>query len=212
MMKNIIDFLLKLGRLKTISRRGWVLRGVKNPESVADHSFRLAMMAWFLGGQKNLDVLRAIKIALVHDICEIYAGDATPYDNFLGLEAKKLEKIFKKWPRFSRTEKAERALEKHKREFDSLKKLITKVPSRIKGEIVALWLDYERGLSKEARFIRQLDKMENLFQAVEYKSRDRKFPLKPWYIEAREKIDDVFLVELMNLLASRKHFLRRLKV
>ena len=53
-------------------------------ESTAEHTYRMTLMAWILAGEKgDLDICRVIKIALVHDLCEVYAGDLTPYDGIL---------------------------------------------------------------------------------------------------------------------------------
>ena len=53
--QDLINFFTKVGQLKKIKRTGWVLRGVQDPESIADHSFRLALMAWIFGQGKKLD-------------------------------------------------------------------------------------------------------------------------------------------------------------
>ncbi len=74
-MENL-EFLLEAGKLKHLARTGWKLRGIKNPESVADHSWRLALMAMiFCDG---LDKLKCIEMALIHDLLEAIAGDIPP--------------------------------------------------------------------------------------------------------------------------------------
>lgn len=52
----------------------------KNPETIAGHTFHEAIMAWILSKEKrtNFNIEKMLKIALIHDLCELYAGDMTP--------------------------------------------------------------------------------------------------------------------------------------
>lgn len=77
-MKDTIDFLNKAGKLKRLSRKGWIIRKVPNPESVADHSFRTALMAMLLAKKCGFDENKCVKMALLHDLAEAIAGDITP--------------------------------------------------------------------------------------------------------------------------------------
>ena len=126
-------------------------------------------MAWLLAEKKKgVDIEKIIKMALIHDICEVYAGDTTPYDSILPKNKKDLKKLMKTWPRFSNSEKRELALEKHKKEWQALVKITSKLEPGPRKEILDLWLDYEEGLTKEGRFLNQADRVENLLQALEY--------------------------------------------
>ena len=78
-MKERLEFLIKTNKLKEMPRTGWVLMGERNPEMIAEHTFRVCVAAWLLGKKKKLNIERLIKIALSHDLCEIYAGDMTPF-------------------------------------------------------------------------------------------------------------------------------------
>ena len=91
-MKNILKFLLETEKLKKMPRTGWRLMGIKNPETIAEHSFRVAILTWALAKIKKIDTKRAIKIALFHDLCEVYAGDMTPFGYYLQLPKNKKEK------------------------------------------------------------------------------------------------------------------------
>lgn len=204
-MQDFIDFLIQVGKLKKMKRKGWVYRGVKNPETIAEHSFRMTLLAWLLGKKKGLDTKKLLKIALIHDLCEVYAGDITPYDKILPKDKKKREKVLRKWPRFLKPEEIERLLEKHKKEWQSLITLTSRLSPEIREEIINLWLDYEEGLTKEGRFVRQVDKVENLLQALEYWEKDKKFPIKPWWIEIKETIDDPLLIEFIDALDRKFH-------
>jgi len=63
------------GKLKRISRAGWIKEHVKDPESVAEHSYRLALMTMFASIDREIDQAKAIKMALVHDLAESQIGD-----------------------------------------------------------------------------------------------------------------------------------------
>ena len=204
-LDKILDFLIEVGKLKRMKRRGWVMRKVKDPESIADHTFRMAILAWILGSFKNLDTKKIVKMALVHDLCEVYAGDTTPYEPFLNKikNEKELEKLLKIWPKFSQKEKIKFAKEKFKKEFKSLKKILKKLPKHLQKEMIELWLEYEKGLTKEGRFVRQLDRIENLIQALEYLKEGNKFAIGPWWEQKEELIDDPILLKLLSLLEKK---------
>lgn len=200
LMENLLNFFCKVGKLKDILRQGWVINRIKNPESIAEHIFRAAIMGWILGLEKknNVNIERIIKIALIHDLCEIYAGDTTPYDSVLPKNEKKLKELMKTWPRFSNLEKKKLSEEKFKKESGALEKLISKLPSDLKKEIKNLWLDYEKGLTPEGRFFKQADRIENFLQALEYWKKYKKPPQKPWWLWAREFFDDPLLLEFIK--------------
>lgn len=121
-MKEFLNFLIEIGKLKKMSRKGWVINQIKKPESIGEHIFRSTIMAWILGEKKRgFNIERLLKIALVHDLCEIYAGDTTPYDSILPKNKKKMKKIMKIWPRFSNKEKQEMVLQKYQKEKKLLK-------------------------------------------------------------------------------------------
>jgi putative hydrolase of HD superfamily len=205
-MEEILDFLIEVGKLKRMPRRGWVINQINNPESIAEHVFRATIMGWILGEKKSgLNVEKILKMALIHDLCEIYAGDTTPYDSVLPRSKKKLKELMKTWPRFPTSIKKELVLKKHKKETEALEKLISKLPPYLKKEIKTLWLDYERGLTAEGRFFHQADRMENFLQAYEYWRKYKNPPLGPWWLWAREFFDDPILLEFMEVLEKKFH-------
>ncbi|KAF8042028.1 hypothetical protein BT93_A0586 [Corymbia citriodora subsp. variegata] len=67
---SAIDFLTLCHRLKTTKRKGWINQGIDGPESIADHMYRMALMALIADDLPGLDRERCIKIAIVHDIAE----------------------------------------------------------------------------------------------------------------------------------------------
>ena len=204
-MENLLNFFIEIGKLKGKKRRGWILRGIKDPETIASHTFRMAIIAWLLGEKKKLNINKILKMSLIHDLCEIYAGDTTPYDEFRPKEKKQWKEILKKWPRLSRGEKEKIFLEKYKKENEALEKLIFKLPSSLKKEIRSLWADYEKGLIREGRFVRQVDRVENLLQALEYWKNDKPFAIGPWWVQIEELVDDPVLVEFIKTLDKKFH-------
>ena len=206
-MDEIIKFFSNIGKLKGFPRRGWVIRDIKNPESIAEHTFRVAIMAWVLAVQKKykLNLEKIIKMALIHDICEVYSGDTTPYDSILPKNKKKRQELLKTWPRFSEEEKKILAERKYKKEKDGLEKLIKDLPPKLKQEIMNLWLDYEKGLSPEGKFFRHADRIETFLQASEYWRDHKNFPVKPFWIQARELHDDPVLLEFIEQIDKEFH-------
>lgn len=199
-MKEILNFLIKAGKLKEMPRRGWVLRGVKEPETIAAHTFRMAIMAWVLCCYKKLNLNKVIKMALIHDLCEVYAGDTTPYDKILPRNKKKLKEIISKWPRFLKEEKEKIFQEKHEKESKALKKITSELPTFLRKEIRNLWFDYENGLTHEGKFVRQLDRVESLLQASEYFKKNKDFSAETFWIQAEELIDDPLLLKFIKTL------------
>jgi len=204
-MKNILDFLIKVGKLKEKKRRGWVLRNVKNPETIADHTFRMAMMSWLLGEQRKLNINKIIKMSLIHDLCEVYSEDITPYDKLLPKDKRQWKEMFNKWPRLPKKEKEKIFLEKYKKENEALEKLILKLPPPLKKEIRNLWIDYEEGLTREGRFVRQVDRVENLLQALQYWKKGKQFAIESWWIQIEELVDDPILLEFIKVLDKKFH-------
>lgn len=207
--KKLIHFLIKAGELKKIKRTGWVLRGVKEPESIADHTFRVALMAWLFARKEGLNYEKVIKMALVHDLCEVGLGDITPYDKLLpgGAKDRNRKRVLKKWPRWTKRVKEELKSKKFKKEMNSLERILKDLPALLRREIKNLWLEYTQGESAEAKFLRQADKIENLIQALEYEQSNKDFPIGPFWVEAKELVDDPELIKFIKALD--KHFYRK---
>lgn len=204
-MKDLVNFFHQAGKLKEMPRRGWVIREIKNPESIADHIFRTSLIAWVLGSKKRLNIERVLKIALIHDLCEIYAGDITPYDSILPKDIKKRRELLKTWPRFSEKEKKRLSEKKHKKEKAALEKLLKDLPGNLAGEIKHLWNDYEKGLTREGRFFKQADRLENFLQSAEYWKKYKKPPQGPWWEWAKEFFDDPVLLEFVEEMSKKFH-------
>jgi len=208
-MKNILNFLIETGKLKGKTRRGWEIHRIKNSETTAEHIFHLILLVWVLGKNKKMNLERAIKMAIVHDLCEVYAPDLTPYDPLLPKDKKGIMETLKKWPKFTPALKIRKDKNKHKIESRALDKLIANLPSNLKNEMKSLWLEYEKNFTKEARFVKQADKMINFFQGMDYWKKNEKIQCHLWSRWIKEIIDDPDLLEFVDVL--EKKFYRKCK-
>src|SRR5438445_3501731 len=99
----LVAFFSQSGRLKSEKRRGWLLKlGLAHPESVADHSYRTALMALVLSDSRRLDTAKAVRLALLHDLPEALVGDAMPEERSgsakAAVETKAMEELLKSLP------------------------------------------------------------------------------------------------------------------
>jgi putative hydrolases of HD superfamily len=154
------------GRLKRIRRQGWVDRGVEAPESVSEHSWRLALMALVVGQRTaGVDASKAAILALVHDLPETLTGDVTPFDDRLEDDEVDRDMLFRQEPTF--TQEADEA--KTAAEREAMHTITEGLPADLRSLLVEAWEEYEAGESSEARLVRQLDKLETWLQALEYR-------------------------------------------
>ncbi|CAA2967161.1 Hypothetical predicted protein [Olea europaea subsp. europaea] len=141
-----IDFLTLCHRLKTTKRKGWINHDIKGPESIADHMYRMALMALIADDLPGVNRERCIKIALVHDIAEAIVGDITPSD---GVPKE----------------------EKSRREQAALNEMCEVLGGGMRAEeIQELWQEYENNSSLEANLVKDFDKVEMILQALEYET------------------------------------------
>ncbi|NLW24961.1 MAG: HD domain-containing protein [Clostridia bacterium] len=133
-----INFLVEVDKLKQILRQNVVI-GTKRNENDAEHSCHLAMMAVILSeySAEKVDLLRVIKMVLIHDLVEIDAGDTFCYD----------EKGY---------------LDKEEREMKAAERLFNILPEDQAKEIWALWREFEELKTPESRFAACLDRMQPL--------------------------------------------------
>ena len=142
-------------------------------------------------------------MALVHDLCEIYAPDVTPYDPLLPKDPKKAMKVLKSWPKFTQALKEKTYKDKYKRELSALKKVVSKLPPHLRTEMINLWLEFEKGLTKEGRFVKQVDKIENLLQGLEYWRKYGKIQHRLWMRWIKEIVDDHLLLEYLKAVENK---------
>jgi len=137
-LDGILAFLRAAERLKTVTRSGWTSTG--KPESVAEHTWRLGLMAMLLYGRApGVDLARLLRMCLIHDLGEAIRGDVpAPAQATPGAK--------------SADERAD------------LLELTAPLPAALRDEIVGLWDEYEAAQSAEARLAKGLDKLETILQ------------------------------------------------
>ena len=137
-----INLFAEAGLLKKVKRSGWWVAGIKDPESVAEHSFRCAVIAHHLAHLEKVDVYKAVWMALFNDIHESRINDLHKMGHFY-IDFKEAEKkVFK----------------------DQVKDL----KSGVQSEMTRLRSQYESQSTKEAIVARDADILECLLQAKEY--------------------------------------------
>ena len=175
--KSQLNFFEVVSQLSEVKRQGWLDRGIESPESVAEHSYQVAIMSTFEAKRRGLDVQKTTTMALIHDLSEIYAGDITPYQHLP--DEQRAEAILH-W-----TPPSEEALkDKHKKEEEALQKITQRLPMEFRTSIMALWEEYNEGQTEEARLVRRMDRMQRLLQAEKYRSQKESFPIDSFLQEA----------------------------
>lgn len=208
-LADILNFLIKVGELKSKPRKGWELIGKEKPGTVAEHSYRTAIMAWFLGEQSStkLNLGKVIKTALIHEITEIKTADHPPFSEEVLQDKEQWPDAFDRWPRTSKSDKEKNSLKEEQQEIEALKELTSELPSDLKKEIRKLQLGYIKKLSKEARFVKQVSRLEGLLQVLEYGEEDHKRPFRSWWVGTKELVDDPFLLKFLESLDEKFKYL-----
>jgi len=164
-MGELKRILLEALKLKELPRSGWLRAGVENPESVAAHSWGVAWLSLVLC-PPNLDRGRVLEMATIHDLAEVRVGDITPHDPV------------------SREEK-------YRQENEAMDGLLEVMCHR--DELKSLWDECEAGDTKEARFVKAMDKLDMALQAQCYGG------LEEFIDSALESLDDDLHRELAEL-------------
>lgn len=138
-LADILKFLHEAEGLKRELRHSWLSDG--RQESVAEHTWRMALMALVLQKEVDgsIDLSHVLKMIIVHDLGEVYAGDYQVYGKAVPAN-------------------------KHELESEALNKLLNTLPTYTKEEIYSLWDEFEHRETNEAKFAVALDKLEVLIQ------------------------------------------------
>lgn len=175
-MQRLLRLFEAVGRLKIVERKGWVRNGLPDPESVADHCYRAAMLALILGPKLDVNVDRVVRLCLAHDLAESdpEVGDITPH---CGVSPE----------------------EKHARETAAIERLCAGTEE---GELLqSLSREYQEGTSPEAHVAKQLDALEMALQSGEYEKRHG-VDLGEFRESARRKIDHPVLLEILDRISE----------
>lgn len=135
-----VAFIKEIDKLKYIQRKTKLFNSDRN-ENDAEHSWHLAMMTIVLAEHSNkpIDVLKVLKMVLIHDIVEIDAGDTFIYD-------------------------AQKNHTNTDEELIAAKRIFGLLPKAQAEEFIAIWQEFEDGKTDEAKFARSMDRFEPLLQ------------------------------------------------
>jgi len=140
---GLLEFLRNAERLKVVTRSAYTSTGTH--ESVAEHTWRVALMATLLAPQfPDVDGCRLVRMCLVHDLGEAIGGDVPAPE-----QARRL---------------AEGREVKSADERRDLLTLLEPLPSSLRGDITSLWDEYEAAETPTARLAKAIDKLETILQ------------------------------------------------
>ena len=181
--QKLLNFIELIDQYKNVFRIIY-LDNKKRLENDAEHSWHVAMMVWLFAPQyeQKINLEKCLKMALFHDLVEIYTGDVSAFDQK------------------GRIGKAER-------EAKSAKKLFNQLPSQAKKEFFELFDEYEEKQTAEAKFVQALDKLQpiiqnNLSKGVMWKD----YQITPELAEKNKKphtTHSKFLLSLLKELLTR---------
>ncbi|KAM0793210.1 hypothetical protein ACM66B_000679 [Microbotryomycetes sp. NB124-2] len=149
--QGMLGFFHTIERLKTNKRTGWVNQGIRLPESIADHMYRMAMMALAMPETDGhrLDIPKCVMMSIVHDMAEADTGDIPP-EHASGVSKES----------------------KHELETAAMNRIFSLLghPSISSLRIKSLWEEYEARETPESKFVKDLDMFELAVQGVEYEN------------------------------------------
>jgi putative hydrolase of HD superfamily len=146
---DAIDALAAAYALKDERRTGWQLRGVTDPESVAAHAWGVTLLCLQYGDAASVDVDRALRLAVVHDIAEAETGDVATRAND---DRQRVD-----------------AEAKARRERAAMDDLAAPLDDTVR----ALWEEYEARETSAAQFVKDMDLVDMCLQALVYEREDR---------------------------------------
>ncbi|HEX2282866.1 MAG TPA: HD domain-containing protein, partial [Thermomicrobiales bacterium] len=185
--------------LKRVKRQGWLDRGVDEPESVADHSWGVALLAWALSSERDdLDGNRVLLLGLVHDLPEALAGDTTPFDSERDSAGLIAARHFERVPEYSEElDRQKRALES-----DALEEMLAGLSGSLADDIRSAWWEYELAETAEARFVKQIDKLETAMQAERYAREQTDLVLESFRRGAFRDVRDERLLRILESIVG----------
>ncbi len=138
-LERISKLIFEAGQLKRTPRSGWTLAGIKNPESVAEHSWRASLIGLILAKMENADENKVVKMCLLHDLAETRIGDVNRVND--------------------------RYIE-NKGEQKAAEDILSGV---FKNDLLEIVEEYDKKETKEAIIAKDADLLEVFVQAKEYK-------------------------------------------
>jgi putative hydrolases of HD superfamily len=151
-LEGLTNFLYEMGLLKRYKRTGWMIAGIDNPESIAEHSFRTAIIGYLLAVMEGADPAKTAALCLFHDTQETRIGDVPSVGKAYVVTAPNPEVTADQ---------------------------VADFPAEAGQAVRGLVDEYEARQSLEARLAKDADKLECLIQAREYQAQGHE-DVPPW--------------------------------
>ncbi len=139
---KVLNFIAEAGTLKYVRRSGWWVLGIKDAETVAEHSFRCAVIGYVIACMEKVPPLKVLLMTLFNDIHEARLND--------------LHKM------------SQRYIKLKKAEDKAFSEQIASLPKNIKDELAGMHAENRKQNTKESLIARDADILECLIQAKEY--------------------------------------------
>lgn len=136
-IEQILDFVVEIEKLKAVERKTRPV-GLKRYENSAEHSWHICLFALMMKdyAEEDIDILRVLKMLLIHDLGEIDAGDTIIY--------------------------ASETTENKANEEAGVRRIVGLLPKPMQQEYIDLWLEFETGQTADSRFARGIDRVPPL--------------------------------------------------
>jgi putative hydrolases of HD superfamily len=191
-------------KLKSVPRTGWLDRGVRplQVESVADHSFGVALLAWACALQRRaegaaIDPERVLILAIIHDLAEAETGDSTPYEA-AAVPSERDPAARRAFLETRHRRDPDRQSAKRADEDTVMRRLVAAMPGATGSELGVMWDEIRLEASAEARFVKQVDRLETFLQSRYYLGADPTLPMASFEQEAVDSIDDPLLAAIRD--------------
>ena len=185
-LMKLLRFSKFVGQLKDVKRSGWISHaGIQDAESVADHSFRCAVLAMCIGDIVKADTDKLMRMLLLHDLQESLTSDLDSYaKEEIGIMSVKT------------------------REKTAISNVLSLLPAELRSRYLSLWEEFAGRATPEAILANDIDKIEMLMQALEYEARghDSK-KLDAFWQGAQNKIRTPVIQDLLEKLRNRRNIL-----
>ncbi|BCE00430.1 HD domain-containing protein [Marinicellulosiphila megalodicopiae] len=140
-IEKILSFMVEVEKLKNVHRKTKPV-GLDRFENSAEHSWHVCLSALMLKDQadEDIDILRVLKMLLIHDLGEIDAGDTIIY--------------------------ASETIELKNKEADGVKRILGFLPDHMQDQFMQLWFEFESGETADSRFAKAIDRIPPLFHNI----------------------------------------------
>jgi putative hydrolase of HD superfamily len=176
---QILNFLLETVKAKRVIRTGWKMHNITNPESVAEHSYQLCVIALVLADHLGVDREKLVKMAIIHDLGEIITGD------IVWIQGKMID--------------VEKKRKKELMEEEGIKKIFSLLGDST--EYQTIFDEMLQRKSIESEVFWQIDKLELIVQAFQYEVSEGK-DLSEFFVNANLHITHPFFREIFQHILS----------